>query len=155
DGGSSPTLLYRDWDGTSNHDVVMTGTLSGASGMMLSEVTHDASGAIATYLNGTAGATGTGSVGGPQYQHFLVGANNNHTLGLPMDLYELIVISRAVSQSERQTIEGYLAAKWGLQGSLPSGHPYASTVPTRQVEVSSSSTSFAHTMALFNTIPMS
>ena len=29
-----------------------------------------------------------------------------------------------MSDSERQAIEGYLAHKWGLQGSLDSSHPF-------------------------------
>ena len=32
--------------------------------------------------------------------------------------------------SNRQLIEGYLAWKWGLQASLPVGHPYKSAAPT-------------------------
>jgi hypothetical protein len=32
--------------------------------------------------------------------------------------------------AERQKIEGYLAWKWGLQGSLPVGHPYENNPPT-------------------------
>ena len=37
---------------------------------------------------------------------------------------ELLVFSRNLSVTERQRIEGYLAWKWGLQGKLPSTHPY-------------------------------
>jgi hypothetical protein len=46
--------------------------------------------------------------------------------GLPsyMRLGEFIGYNRLLSTSERQQVEGYLAWKWGLQGSLPSTHPY-------------------------------
>jgi hypothetical protein len=37
---------------------------------------------------------------------------------------EVIIFNRPLSADDRQTVEGYLAWKWGLQGSLPSTHPY-------------------------------
>lgn len=33
------------------------------------------------------------------------------------------------SDANRQRLEGYLAHKWGLAGSLPAGHPYKTTPP--------------------------
>lgn len=43
-------------------------------------------------------------------------------------LYELISTSNALSASDRQEVEGYLAAKWGLI--LPSSHPYKNFQPS-------------------------
>lgn len=40
------------------------------------------------------------------------------------NLAELIVYSGAITAEQRQQIEGYLAAKWGLSGSLPTTQPY-------------------------------
>jgi len=40
-------------------------------------------------------------------------------------LHELIVFNRALTSSQLQAIEGYLAWKWGLQGSLSSTNPYS------------------------------
>jgi hypothetical protein len=34
-----------------------------------------------------------------------------------------------VNQAERQTIEGYLAHKWGLAGNLPAAHPHKAAAP--------------------------
>ena len=42
---------------------------------------------------------------------------------------EVLAIYSAVSTSTRQMIEGYLAHKWGLQGSLPSNHPHKAAPP--------------------------
>ena len=39
-------------------------------------------------------------------------------------LYETIAYNSYLSQSQRQQVEGYLAWKWGLQGSLPATHPF-------------------------------
>ncbi len=41
--------------------------------------------------------------------------------------YEIIVARLEISTQTRQVIEGYLAWKWGLQGSLPNTHPYYSS----------------------------
>ena len=43
-------------------------------------------------------------------------------------LYELIATSNALSASDRQEVEGYLAFKWGL--TLPVGHPYKNFQPS-------------------------
>jgi hypothetical protein len=44
--------------------------------------------------------------------------------------YEVLVYTNTLSDVERQKVEGYLATKWGLQSSLPAGHPYKSTAFT-------------------------
>ena len=43
---------------------------------------------------------------------------------------ELITYPSVLSTTDRQKIEGYLAWKWGLQGSLPAGHPYKTAPPS-------------------------
>lgn len=43
---------------------------------------------------------------------------------------EIIVGRFDISDTDRQKIEGYLAHKWGLEASLPAGHPYKTTGPT-------------------------
>ena len=45
------------------------------------------------------------------------------------NICEIIVYNVALSASQRQTIEGYLAQKWGLTANLQVGHPYKSTFP--------------------------
>ena len=46
------------------------------------------------------------------------------------EVAEFIVLNRVVSEDERQKIEGYLARKWGLMGTMFSAaHPYYSTDP--------------------------
>jgi hypothetical protein len=39
-------------------------------------------------------------------------------------IYEMIVYNTALSTSDRESIEGYLAWKWGIQDLLPMTHPY-------------------------------
>jgi Concanavalin A-like lectin/glucanases superfamily/Glycine rich protein len=49
---------------------------------------------------------------------------------------EFLIFSGSLTTTQRQQIEGYLAWKWGIQGSLPSTHPFykaspgAYTIPT-------------------------
>ena len=46
---------------------------------------------------------------------------------------EMITTTSALPIMERQKIEGYLAHKWGLNGKLPSNHPYKLGHPSQQV----------------------
>jgi hypothetical protein len=49
--------------------------------------------------------------------------------GLNANVYEVLIFNTALTTSQRQQVEGYLAWKWGLQSSLPSTHPYAKFAP--------------------------
>jgi hypothetical protein len=50
---------------------------------------------------------------------------NSSTGGQPFgQLQELVIYSGTLSLAQRQQVEGYLAWKWSLQGSLPANHPY-------------------------------
>jgi hypothetical protein len=42
---------------------------------------------------------------------------------------ELIIMNTSLTDAQRQRIEGYLAWKWNLVGSLPTNHPNYSTKP--------------------------
>ena len=44
-------------------------------------------------------------------------------------LNEILIYNTALSVPQRQSIEGYLAWKWGLQGNLPATHPYSKFPP--------------------------
>jgi hypothetical protein len=71
-----------------------------------------------TYASGAAQAYNTAvatNIGGPAES--MVGS-----------LREVVIFNRAVTLQERQQMEGYLARKWGLVGSLPANHPYY-TIP--------------------------
>jgi hypothetical protein len=48
-------------------------------------------------------------------------ANSRYLNG---NISEILVFNSALSNTDRQTIEGYLAWKWGLQSALPASHPY-------------------------------
>ena len=49
------------------------------------------------------------------------------------NLFEMIVYVPAITTTQRQQVEGYLAAKWGIQASLSNGHPYSTSAPASHI----------------------
>jgi hypothetical protein len=76
--------------------------------------------------------TSTMDVSGPPVRIGAYSNSDNNPIGwFNGTISELILISGAlVGTLERQKLEGYLAHKWGLEASLPVGHPYKTTGPT-------------------------
>jgi len=66
-----------------------------------------------------------GITGSTSYQGLCYDRTNHH--GWCGDLAEVIIFSTALSTPNRQTVEAYLAQKWGLTASLPAGHPGLTT----------------------------
>jgi hypothetical protein len=60
----------------------------------------------------------------------VIGTNIGPYTSSNFTLYELIATSNALSSSDRQEVESYLAAKWGLSAQLPSSHPYKNFQPS-------------------------
>ena len=59
-----------------------------------------------------------------------IGRNfNSNTFCLDGKIAEVIFTNAALSTTNRQLIEGYLAHKWGLASSLPNDHPYKTAAP--------------------------
>jgi len=82
---------------------------------------------INLYLNGSADGTGQADesnlfsdslIGKDQYNSYFDG-----------NIGEILVFDSALSDANRQKVEGYLAWKWGMEGDLPTGHPYKSSPP--------------------------
>lgn len=60
---------------------------------------------------------------------WVLGYNSGSPLPVNFYIHEFLCFTEFFSDSQRQTVEGYLAWKWGLQNMLPFGHPYANTRP--------------------------
>jgi hypothetical protein len=88
----------------------------------------DTAATFTAYVNGTATTTNTAVTYQPAVnQGFQLGQWNSVTLGyLTGYIFECIVYDTALSLSDYQKVEGYLAWKWGFQRNLASGHPYLS-----------------------------
>jgi hypothetical protein len=76
-------------------------------------------------------------------------------------IYEVIVFNTALTTSQRQQVEGYLAHKWGLTSSLPSKHPYIPLPPifppatTQPASVSYSASEIITANLIVNLDPLS
>jgi uncharacterized protein YjdB len=83
------------------------------------------------WLNGTSEAVTTGTAsnisGGTGFRigrrEATVGQNWDGSLG------EVIASTAALTTTDRQILEGYLAHKWGTQATLPADHPYRNAPP--------------------------
>ena len=63
--------------------------------------------------------------------YYAIAANTNiaDTQYLTGSISEIIIFNTALSTTDRQTVEGYLSWKWGLQAKLASSHPYYLSAP--------------------------
>ena len=103
--------------------------------LRISAFTCTSAGVLSSWGNGTAGQTSTGGARSGTATGFGIGFDINMPSGSPTNLTcvsqfsELIVYNAVLTQEDRQEIEGYLAWKWGLVGSLPANHPFKNYRP--------------------------
>lgn len=83
------------------------------------------------FLNGSAFSTTSSTVTTLNLQSSAVGIG---TTGVGQtfvgSINEVLYYNSTITTLQRQNIEGYLAWKWGLQGSLPSNHPFNKFPPS-------------------------
>jgi hypothetical protein len=96
-------------------------------------------GALDQFINGSAGGTGSfpssGNSSDTNSATLVIGGTSsdggvtlvNQMLGF---VGEAVYTNSALSTADRQRLEGYLAWKWGLQNSLPVGHPFRLIPPS-------------------------
>ncbi len=104
---------------------------------LISYVFGSSSGLEQLYLSSSLAGTYIKSNGGTSYANATSGyrlgwLNNNDP---PTNYYydgnmgEIIIFNRALTTSQQQQVEGYLAWKWGLVSSLPANHPWKNWPP--------------------------
>ena len=82
-----------------------------------------------SFLNGSIAASASqSSTALTGWTGAMIGGNSIWA-GLNANVYEMILYNNALTTTQRQQVEGYLAWKWSLQGGLPDAHPYKSTPP--------------------------
>ena len=86
------------------------------------------------WIDGALDLNYTESGAGGTNNKLYIGAINNEGYKLDGFIAEFIVISGLVSNNDREKLEGYLAHKWGLEGSLPVNHPYKSASPSSDLD---------------------
>lgn len=88
---------------------------------------------ITTAIDGnlTPISTATNAKGADAWQgtNKIICANRNKSQSFEAVVYEFLYWESVLSTSQIQTLEGYLAHKWGTTASLPAGHPYKSSAP--------------------------
>ena len=67
-------------------------------------------------------------IGGPAVTNVRVTDIGNLQVTYRGFIYEILIYDSALSNTDRQIVEGYLALKWGLQEQLPADHPYKNIV---------------------------
>lgn len=83
----------------------------------------------AFYINSTVKTGGTASYDSCSGEaNYKIGSDELEPFG--GDIAEVILFNAELTTDERQLAEGYLAWKWGQEGSLPGGHPWESEAPT-------------------------
>ena len=119
---------FKFYANSGGYDNRIVGALAPNAKGIYSEVFSPLTGT--TYLNGTPGGSSNASYTPGTSAGYALGgrwANGIQAPFINAYYYEVIVYNRALSETQRQQIEGYLAWKWNLQGSLPSTHPYKNT----------------------------
>ena len=107
--------------------VANTGALSpnvAASSTVLVSATYTPS-TFSPFINGSAETTLAGTT--LAATGIYVGGPTNYFNG---SVSEILIYSSNLSTTQRQQVEGYLAAKWGLLSSVVSGHPFKSIPPS-------------------------
>jgi methionine-rich copper-binding protein CopC len=103
------------------------------------DLNRQTSGSIKNWIDGVAVKTSTFTGNATAYNSndlLLLGAYGNPTGTGPQAssylsgvISEVVVVQTAMSDTDRQKLEGYLAWKWGMQANLPEGHSYKSAAP--------------------------
>ncbi|OVE75193.1 hypothetical protein BVX97_05450 [bacterium E08(2017)] len=109
---------------------------AGASVILGAEMNRSSTPFTSLYLNGLfqGGSANEIAATGTLAQVFQIGAIGSYSSTRNFDgiMGEMIFV-HGITTENRQTLEGYLAHKWGLAANLPSGHPYAAAPPTMPV----------------------
>ncbi|OUV63921.1 MAG: hypothetical protein CBC82_03825, partial [Cellvibrionales bacterium TMED122] len=97
-------------------------------------------------LNGTELATSGAGYSPGNGTYWQIGNRFDNGQALNGHIGELLVMNTVLPSSGRQAMEGYLAHKWGLAGSLPSSHLFKSSTTSSAAPVISSASSASATV---------
>jgi hypothetical protein len=96
-----------------------TDARSSRGSKILSFTYTGSAGSIKAHANGTQAASTTSAP-----SSLVAASSNSVTFGKDQRYGELFIFRNALSDSERQTVESYLALKWGMTSTLPSSHKF-------------------------------
>ena len=102
------------------------GTLNEGSAYIITMVFRGGSGTSSLRIDGDVTATKV-NMGDMSFPNINLGGNLNEDQGIDGLMGDVVMYSNA---NDITKVEGYIAHKWGLSGSLPSNHAYKSAPPT-------------------------
>lgn len=117
----------------SSHTIVVHGTnITGHSNVLASTflMLNTYNGAnSASFINGLSTPFISGSLATSNISTMLLGNRFSLNENWNGHICEMLIYQGSLPFQNRQTVEGYLASKWGLQGMLPISHPYRFVSP--------------------------
>jgi hypothetical protein len=135
--GNSPGF-YVHANGSQNYNMNRTGNSQlfvnygsvATNNFLLMEAFNDplTPNSMAFYLNGTSLVSG---IPDPGSNVITANLNFNSRVQYGCYLAEVIIYNTALTSSQRQMVEGYLATKWGIKSLLDPSHPYYSSSVTQ------------------------
>lgn len=131
-GGAGQKMGVSMFDGTNNPISENTTLPTLSTAYIMVSVRDTVARKLYYYENGTiyGNVTDTTSLTPPTYSAFRIGGQTNQSSRYGnVRVCEMVAMSSLPSTTTRQLMEGYLAWKWGLTGSLPSDHPYKVLAP--------------------------
>lgn len=103
-----------------NVGIVSNQTFSNGQTSQFGEIFNGASSSLFNNGTETTGNLGTNGMNGVRISGGTI---------LTTGFHSVLVMNRLPTTDERQRIEGYLAHRYGIQSSLPAGHPYLVSPP--------------------------
>jgi hypothetical protein len=121
--GSTNSLRVTTYGGS----IIVSGGTITQNTTFLYNYSFDSTASAYIYLNGTQVGTTTGPYTFTGAGTINIGGYNGANEGFVGTIFELLLFNSILTTAQRQQVEGYLAAKWGLQTNLPATHPYYSS----------------------------
>jgi hypothetical protein len=111
---------------TGDNTILSSTAINTGAGFICEFIRNSTSGLFENFVNGTSQGSVTGGTGARTTSQIVIGAIQTLGAGTFFNgsMFEIITYTSVLTTKQRQQLEGYLAWKWGLQGSLPSTHPY-------------------------------
>jgi hypothetical protein len=131
----SPTIAVSPYQGAANSKMNSFGGITNSPMALFAQINGGNTGqgsvqfSLSPTSQGTAGTALQPVAPSSSTWTMGFGAGGLTSLQQGFFLHELVCFSTYLSTLDRQKMEGYLAWKWGMQGQLPSGHPYAARRP--------------------------
>lgn len=94
-------------------------------------IVNAAASSTTLYLSGSASGSGASAQStNLDLRDLYIGYETSSNQPFNGDIAEIIILTSSLSTNDQQSVEGYLAWKYGLQASLPNAHPYRNVMPT-------------------------